>query len=242
MGHCTVWAGPQHQGYQTLSVGGNTPYRSLSCKLETSGFSPAPSFTVHPTISKLFMPPENISVFTARICPPRRLENSLQNGLVLFFLYTVYDRGLGHIFIYISCFNTFKKKRGKYVDCEWKALLTLATWGESLHSAKTRHLCRNVLSLLKHLSKPAHLSPLALVSLYAVDFVNESADRWCHALISVCVWMCVCVIVDESDLYLYITTTTRHRQWKQTPPHVPKLFSSPAAYHIVHLSSFYLHA
>ncbi len=174
--------------------------------VQTRNFRFFTSSFIHgsPNHIQAFHAARNISVFTARICPSRRLENSLQNGLVLFFLYTVYDRGLWHIFIYISCFNTFKKKRGKYVDCEWKALLTLATWGESLHSAKTRHLCRNVLSLLKHLSKPAHLSPLALVSLYAVDFVNESADRWCHALISVCVWMCVCVWLLTRAIYICI--------------------------------------
>ncbi len=83
--------------------------------VQTRNFRFFTSSSIHgsPNHIQAFHAARNISVFTARICPPRRLENSLQNGLVLFFLYTVYDRGLGHIFIYISCFNTLKKKKRK---------------------------------------------------------------------------------------------------------------------------------
>lgn len=88
-----------------------------------------------------------------RVCSPVLRDDwkkkNLRNGL-LFSSYCKWRRTFHPQFL----FNTHFLKRGKYVDCEWKALLTLATWGESHASddaARTWHLCRNVLSLLNHL-------------------------------------------------------------------------------------------
>ncbi len=198
-------------GYRRLSAGGNPPYRSLSCKLETSGFSPASPFTVHPTIYELFVASATLqSVFTPHICPPRWLENSLRNGLVLFFLHTVYDGGLGHIFIYISCL-THKKKRK--ICCEWKALLTLATWGESLHSrdrgrgkdsVETFFLSwntfRNLLTF--HLRPLCHCMQLILWTKEQIGGATRSSA--CEPWLCLCVCVCVCVCDCWRERFIFV--------------------------------------
>ncbi len=180
--------------------------------MQTRNFRFFTSFSIHcsPNHIRAFRGVRNITECVhAHICPPRWLENSLRNGLVLFFLHTVYDGGLGHIFIYISCL-THKKKRK--ICCEWKALLTLASWGESLHSrdrgrgkdsVETFFLSwntfRNLLTF--HLRPLCHCMQLILWTKAQIGGATRSSA--CEPWLCVCVCVCVCDCWRERFIFVY---------------------------------------
>ncbi len=203
--HCTVWAGPQHQGtggwvrgetHLTARSRANSKLQVFHQLLHSLFTQPYTSFSWRPQHYRV------CSRHTSVLRDDWKTPYETDLFCFFFILYMTEDSD-----IYISCL-THKKKEENMLWMKSSFNASNLGWISTLARQRTRQgLCRNVLSLLKHLSKPAHLSPPALVSLYAVDFMNESADRWCHALVCVrtlTVCVCVCVWLLTRAIYICI--------------------------------------
>lgn len=203
MGHCTVWAGPQHQGTGRWMRGGNPPNRSLSCKLETSGFSPASPFT---------QPYTSPSVFTARICPPRRLEKLLtKRTCFVFSSYCIWRRTRTHFHLHFL-FNTFKKKKRKICRLWMKSSFNVSNlrWISTLARQRTRqglgtsvetfflswNTFRNLLTF--HLRPLCHCMQLILWTKAQISGATRSSacEPW--------VWGCLCVCDCWQERFIFV--------------------------------------